>query len=329
MGFNGAFSGGGSGAPGPQGPTGPEGPEGPQGDPGPGLPSGGTAGQYARKSSGTDYATEWATSSQTRTDLGLGTAAVANTGTGSGNVVALDGSSRLPAVDGSLLTSLPGPYTADAWEYEWTAAQGAMAGSGWTNAGTGAASTDTADTISGVACRTLTPPAGSSSSYVYHDVATPPTGSYEWRTLIYLPTATTTSLHSVSFSSAGTGINRRVMFLVDANGLEFVPGALVNASYTSGIVSRWIWLTVRVMSGGSSGLGWYGVWLGAAMVSSGYTNSASWRAIEAAGRIAIGKQGSTSASTSPVSVATVQFRNGWNQAPPDFAFRALGGLPGP
>ena len=30
-------------------------------------------------------------------------------GTGPGNIVALDGSSRLPAVDGSLLTNLPAP----------------------------------------------------------------------------------------------------------------------------------------------------------------------------------------------------------------------------
>jgi hypothetical protein len=37
----------------------------------------------------------------------LGTASAANTGTGAGNVVVLDGSARLPAVDGSLLTNLP------------------------------------------------------------------------------------------------------------------------------------------------------------------------------------------------------------------------------
>jgi hypothetical protein len=37
----------------------------------------------------------------------LGTAAAADTGTGAGDVVALDGSARLPAVDGSQLTNLP------------------------------------------------------------------------------------------------------------------------------------------------------------------------------------------------------------------------------
>ena len=41
-----------------------------------------------------------------RTTLGLGTAAVADTGTSAGNVVVLDGSARLPAVDGSQLTNI-------------------------------------------------------------------------------------------------------------------------------------------------------------------------------------------------------------------------------
>ena len=42
-----------------------------------------------------------------RTTLGLGTAATQDTGTSANNVVQLDGSSRLPAVDGSQLTNLP------------------------------------------------------------------------------------------------------------------------------------------------------------------------------------------------------------------------------
>lgn len=41
------------------------------------------------------------------TITGLGTAAALNTGTSAGNVVVLDGSARLPAVDGSQLTGLP------------------------------------------------------------------------------------------------------------------------------------------------------------------------------------------------------------------------------
>ena len=42
-----------------------------------------------------------------RTNLGLGTSATLDVGTSANNVVQLDGSSRLPAVDGSQLTNLP------------------------------------------------------------------------------------------------------------------------------------------------------------------------------------------------------------------------------
>lgn len=41
--------------------------------------------------------------------LGLGTAALLNVGTGNNNVLQLDGSSKIPAVDGSQLTNLPSP----------------------------------------------------------------------------------------------------------------------------------------------------------------------------------------------------------------------------
>jgi len=47
------------------------------------------------------------TGATARTSLGLGTAAVVDTGTSANNVVVLDGSARLPAVDGSQLTNLP------------------------------------------------------------------------------------------------------------------------------------------------------------------------------------------------------------------------------
>ena len=47
------------------------------------------------------------TAGTARTSLGLGTAAVLDTGTSAGNAIVLDGSARLPAVDGSQLTNLP------------------------------------------------------------------------------------------------------------------------------------------------------------------------------------------------------------------------------
>lgn len=47
-----------------------------------------------------------------RTTLGLGTAATVNTGTSAGNAVILDGSAKLPAVDGSQLTNIAGAFSA-------------------------------------------------------------------------------------------------------------------------------------------------------------------------------------------------------------------------
>ena len=47
------------------------------------------------------------TAGTARTSLGLGSAAVLTAGTSANNAVQLDGSARLPAVDGSQLTNLP------------------------------------------------------------------------------------------------------------------------------------------------------------------------------------------------------------------------------
>jgi len=55
---------------------------------------------------GTNFVAE--IGSTARTSLGLGTAAVEDVGTTAGDIVQLDGSARLPAVDGSQLTNLPG-----------------------------------------------------------------------------------------------------------------------------------------------------------------------------------------------------------------------------
>ena len=47
------------------------------------------------------------TAGTARTSLGLGSAAVLTAGTSANTAVQLDGSARLPAVDGSQLTNLP------------------------------------------------------------------------------------------------------------------------------------------------------------------------------------------------------------------------------
>jgi microcystin-dependent protein len=53
-----------------------------------------------------DGGTGASTATDARTNLGLGTAAVLNVGTAANNIVQLNGSAQLPAVDGSLLTGI-------------------------------------------------------------------------------------------------------------------------------------------------------------------------------------------------------------------------------
>ena len=66
----------------------------------------GTAATYDLTAAGKALLDDASASAQ-RTTLGLGTAATQDTGTSASNVVQLDGSARLPAVDGSQLTNLP------------------------------------------------------------------------------------------------------------------------------------------------------------------------------------------------------------------------------
>ena len=69
-----------------------------------------------------------ADASAQRTTLGLGTVATLDVGTGASNVVQLDGSARLPAVDGSQLTNLP---SGGGWTYSAITADPANAQAGY------------------------------------------------------------------------------------------------------------------------------------------------------------------------------------------------------
>ncbi len=62
---------------------------------------------FAAKLTASNNLSDVSSASTARTNLQLGTAATQNVGTSAGNVVRLDGSAKLPAVDGSALTNLP------------------------------------------------------------------------------------------------------------------------------------------------------------------------------------------------------------------------------
>jgi hypothetical protein len=116
---------------------------------------------------------------------------------------------------------------------------------------------------------------------------------------------------------------------VDATGLEWYNSgnSFSVAVAMGGLVGRWVWLTQRVQNGGS-GVGKYQTWLGDFLVDSGATNTTNWRTVTTAGRVEIGKL-SAAAGTGVTAIARFQFRNGINQAPVDYALRALEGEVGP
>ena len=97
-----------------------------------------------------------------RSALSLGTAATVNTGTSAGNVVVLNSSAQLPAVDGSLLTGLTSTqlsglaYAAETWTDRWKTSDGSPTSNGWSQAGT-QTMTIASTTQGGVACYSLTP----------------------------------------------------------------------------------------------------------------------------------------------------------------------------
>ncbi len=394
MGFNGAFSGGGGGSGGAPGPQGPTGPEGPQGDPGPGVPSGGSVGEYPRKSGAPDYALEWATASQTRTDLGLGTAATeassafqaadatltalagvatgadlapyftgtdtagtftltsfgrslmddadatagrttlglgtaatANTGTGAGNVVVLDGSARLPAVDGSQLTNLPAssPWAAESWTNRWQTSDGDPTSNGFSQGGTQNL-TIASTTQVGVACYSLTPPVASGTAFLTA-AWTAANASWELYAKVWIPDSATggTQRLIISYSPGATASgSKRIDIGFSSTACLIFGGTNMTALVTCpDFTDQWIDLLVQCyQSADGAANSWWRISIGRLVIYSGPPPSTlAGTATGGAGSVYIGRL-SASAQVTPFYIADLAIRTALNEAPPDYRFRS-------
>jgi hypothetical protein len=350
---------------GPTGPTGPQGPQGatgPQGDPGAngqGVPTGGSAGNYLRKTSGTDYATAWADASTTRTDLGLGTAATANTGTGSGNVVVLGMGGSLPAVDGSNLTGLLSSqisglgtaaaaalgtsannvpqldgsallpsgviWSPETWTNRWRASDGDPTSNGFSQVGTQNL-TIASTTQAGVACYSLTPPVASGTAYI-QAAWTAATASWEMYAKVWIPDSATGASQRlcISYSPATTASgSKRIEIGFSATACLIFGGTNLASIVTCpNFTDQWIDLLIQCyQSADGAANSWWRISVGRLVIYSGPPpGTLAGTAGAGAGTFYIGRV-SASADVTPFYIAELAIRTALNAAPPEYRFGA-------
>ena len=268
-----------------------------------------------------------------RATLGL------TTGVSAGNVVVLDGSARLPAVDGSQVTGVvASPYTADAWDVQWSAAAGSPATIGnYTGSanlssvgvvGSGAFG-GSAVTHEGVSCWEFTP----SGTGVGELNLQPVTAVDEWelRVRIWLPSESSVS---------PTFLVGQVGKQIGANKPQFLCGAAGSpargACRQDGTVkieagdirASWVTLTLKATRNysGSSFTDWaqiqFQLWLGELLVGTWNGATITSGVSSTAGVIRMGRN--TGSNTSTMRIASLQWRSGNNQAPPAYTFRGRG-----
>ena len=268
-----------------------------------------------------------------RTTLGL------TTGTSAGNVVVLDGSAKLPAVDGSALTGVvASPFTADAWTFQWSAAAGSpvtlanYTGSANISAvavvGAGAFG-GSAVTYEGVSCWEFTPTSASGQQELNIQPATP-VDEWELRARVWMPGEDATG-SPMFLGALGKQVSATIpQFLAGASstGLCRQNGTAEDVKIeTADVRASWVTVTLRaqrVYSGTtltSVAQIAYSLWCGEYLV--GIWNGSNVTAgSAAAGLIRFGR--STGTNTRVMRIASLQWRNAINQAPPSYTFRGMG-----
>ena len=185
--------------------------------------------------------------SSARSALGLGSAATLTAGPGANNLVQLDGSARLPAVDGSQLTNLPsgGVSTSCSWTVEWLASGGvALASSGWTLTGltSSGITTDTA----GASYERLST-SGTTIGYLVHATHTP--GSTEaWEFEVDWAPSNFDGATALGADEGTSNIRERMVFDASDNRFESAAALAWGSTMRSAAALRQVWTMRRQRS---------------------------------------------------------------------------------
>jgi hypothetical protein len=268
-----------------------------------------------------------------RATLGL------TTGTSAGNVVVLDGSAQLPAVDGSQLTGVvASPFTADAWTFQWSAAAGSpvtlanYTGSANISAvavvGAGAFG-GSAVTYEGVSCWEFTPTSASGQQELNIQPATP-VDEWELRARVWMPGEDSTG-SPMFIGALGKQVSTTIpQFLAGASstGACRQNGTAEEVKIeTADVRASWVTMTIRatrIHSGAtltSVAQIVYSLYCGEFLVGS-WNGSNVTAGSSAAGLIRFGRNPGT--NTRVMRIASLQWRSGNNQATPAYTFRGRG-----
>lgn len=299
-----------------------------------------------------------ADASAARTTLGLGTAATANTGTGSGNIPVLDGSARLPAVDGSQLTGITSTqvsglgtaatltagtsannvpqldgsgvlplvaYAPETWTNRWRASDGDPTSNGFSQVGTQNL-TIASTTQAGVACYSLTPPVASGTAYI-QAAWTAATASWEMYAKVWIPDSATGASQRlcISYSPATTASgSKRIEIGFSATACLIFGGTNLASIVTCpNFTDQWIDLLIQCyQSADGVANSWWRISVGRLVIYSGPPpGTLAGTAGAGAGTFYIGRI-SASADVTPFYIAELAIRTALNAAPPEYRFGA-------